>query len=111
MPLHCLSDPRVQPLCRRDGLRTVAVWAECADARVFQANYRVVVEVAALARRAGGQATRSAAEIAAALGMELTKSSNEGRVRRSAKRLVERDWPAEPSRGRFRLTDGPAAAS
>ncbi|MFD7291632.1 hypothetical protein [Streptomyces sp. NPDC059863] len=91
--------------------RTVAVWAEGLDARVLRENYRVVVEVLALARRAGGQATRSAAEIAAALGMELTKSSIEGRVRHSAKRLVERGWLAEPSPGRFRLADGPAAAS
>ncbi|MFD7225510.1 hypothetical protein ACFV9P_31610 [Streptomyces sp. NPDC059892] len=107
----CAAVPSVPAVPPQWPARTVAVWAEGLDARVLRENYRVVVEVLALARRAGGQATRSAAEIAAALGMELTKSSIEGRVRHSAKRLVERGWLAEPSPGRFRLADGPAAAS
>ncbi|MGW6602210.1 hypothetical protein [Streptomyces sp. NPDC055036] len=99
----CAAVPCVPAAPPRRPARTVAVWAEGLDAWVLRENYRVVVEVLALARRAGGQATRSAAEIAAALGMELTKSSIEGRVRHSAKRLVERGWLAEPSPGRFRL--------
>ncbi|RDG33462.1 hypothetical protein [Streptomyces corynorhini] len=91
--------------------RMVAVWVQGLDVRVLRENYRAVVEVLALARGADGLATRSAPEIAVALGMELTKRNIEGRVRHTAKRLVERGWLVELSPGRFRLADGPAAAS
>jgi hypothetical protein len=63
------------------------------------------------ARSGGNPVTRSCPEIAVALGMEVTKNNIEGRVRHVAKRLVERGWLVEPVQGRFRLADGPAAAS
>jgi hypothetical protein len=91
--------------------RTVVVWAEGLDVGVLRENYRAIVDVLALARRGGGEATRSAPEIASALGLELTKNNVEGRVRHLAKRLVARGWLAEAAPGRFRLADGPAAAS
>lgn len=103
--------PAVSAVAPGRQARTVAVWGEGVDARVLRENYRAVVEVLALARRGGGQAMRSAPEIASALGMELTRSNIEGRVRQAAKRLVERGWLAEPVPGRFRLADGPAAVS
>jgi len=93
-------------------VRTVPVWAPGLDRGVLRENYRAVVEVLVTAAAAGGESmTRSCPEIAVALGMEVTKNNIEGRVRHVAKRLVERGWLVEPAQGRFRLADGPAAAS
>lgn len=93
-------------------VRTVPVWAPGLDRGVLRENYRAVVEVLVTAAEAGGVSmTRSCPEIAVALGMEVTKNNIEGRVRHVAKRLVERGWLVEPVQGRFRLADGPAAAS
>ena len=92
--------------------RTVAVWAPGLQAQALRENYRAVVEALASVTRSGGEAvTRSCPELAAALGLEVTKNNVEGRVRHVAKRLVERGWLVEPVQGRFRLADGPAAAS
>jgi hypothetical protein len=93
-------------------VRTVAVWAPGLGVEVLRESYRAVVEALASAARSGGNSvTRSCPEIAVALGLEVTKNNVEGRVRHVAKRLVERGWLVEPVQGRFRLADGPAAAS
>lgn len=92
--------------------RTVPVWAPGLGCEVLREQYRAVVEVLASVASSGGEAvTRSCPELAVALGMEVTKNNVEGRVRHVAKRLVERGWLVEPVAGRFRLADGPAAAS
>ncbi|QMU69796.1 hypothetical protein [Streptacidiphilus sp. P02-A3a] len=90
----------------------MAVWEPGLGVEALRESYRAVMEVLASAACSDGDVvTRSCPEIAVALGMEMTKNNIEGRVRHVAKRLVDRGWLVEPVRGRFRLADGPAAAS
>ncbi|MET8537806.1 hypothetical protein ABZV67_40215 [Streptomyces sp. NPDC005065] len=85
-------------------------WRAGFDVRALAVEHQRILAVLAEARSAG-QEPMACKEIAQAMGIELTPSKIEGVVRSRARRLAERGWLQRTQSGKFRLADGPAAAS